>query len=699
MGIYCEHSILEKCKTNSEFLEKLLDTVLGKRPQTEIVYNPYTKRPWENVDWPDADLTKLYPDYEEGDYAYFGGFLDGEFEREMLINIRNCSSDSELWFNGEKTPIKEAPSFNGRDEGSFDAEVTFRKGQNSLLLKVYAKKDLFGGKVIPLIPGVRKNPDNYEYCSWLYMDMDGFNGQRGIKISRLYKKGEPCPDAENIEWKYPEKPLQSNEKDFDFDTFCDRGSVAYSYTYVKGEINLTHSAPITVFENGKEVYCENSGEFTANYEKETELLIRSRKDKNRWGFKAVTKGENSLPFVIGADCPDLQWMWIGPFGLGTDGKFQPYGPECNLQFDSPYSSIHGPVYWHFYRKDTTLVQSVTSAFFGQWCYPQMLGLRGIKSAADKLGREKEIFPYFSEWMKIFSKCIDYGKYERVHNGSWSRFMTPAGRLDNLDSIGTIGINLADYCMMSGDSDAKYLLQLLAERISHNVPRFPDGTFYRIKTMWTDDTFMCMPFLVRLGAMMGDVRCFDDILTQVRGFVKRLWMEEEELFSHIYFVEQETPNRIPWGRGNGWVLLALSEVLLMMPKEYHGYDEILDVYKKFAKGVLRHWNKETGLWHQVVNNHASYAETSGSAMFITGLARGIRMGWIDKGAQETVEKAWNSLLRNCVDDECNVFGVCMGSGCSMDEEYYINLGTITNDDHGVGIVLGTCVEVINMLEEN
>ena len=116
-------------------------------------------------------------------------------------------------------------------------------------------------------------------------------------------------------------------------------------------------------------------------------------------------------------------------------------------------------------------------------------------------------------------------------------------------------------------------------------------------------------------------------------------------------------------------------------------------------MLRHWNKETGLWHQVVNNHTSYAETSGSAMFITGLARGIRMGWIDKGAQETVEKAWNSLLTNCIDDKCNVFGVCMGSGCSMDEEYYMNLGTITNDDHGVGIVLSTCVEVMNMLGEN
>ena len=33
-----------------------------------------------------------------------------------------------------------------------------------------------------------------------------------------------------------------------------------------------------------------------------------------------------------------------------------------------------------------------------------------------------------------------------------------------------------------------------------------------------------------------------------------------------------------------------------------------------------------------------------------------------------------------------------------EEYYMNLGTIVNDEHGIGIVIGAGVEVMNMLGE-
>ena len=38
------------------------------------------------------------------------------------------------------------------------------------------------------------------------------------------------------------------------------------------------------------------------------------------------------------------------------------------------------------------------------------------------------------------------------------------------------------------------------------------------------------------------------------------MEDKKLFSHIYFLKEQTANRIPWGRGNGWVFLSLSDLL-------------------------------------------------------------------------------------------------------------------------------------------
>ena len=34
---------------------------------------------------------------------------------------------------------------------------------------------------------------------------------------------------------------------------------------------------------------------------------------------------------------------------------------------------------------------------------------------------------------------------------------------------------------------------------------------------------------------------------------------------------------------------------------------------------------------------------------------------------------------------------------MDELYYLNLGTMINDDHGVGIVLSAGIEIMNLEE--
>ena len=114
--------------------------------------------------------------------------------------------------------------------------------------------------------------------------------------------------------------------------------------------------------------------------------------------------------------------------------------------------------------------------------------------------------------------------------------------------------------------------------------------------------------------------------------------------------------------------------------------------------MRHRDTKEGIWHQVINNHKSYIETSGSAMFITALARGIRKGWLEDTYKEDVLQAWKALTEKCVDAQGNVYGVCVGSGCNKEEEYYMQLDTIVNDDHGMGIVLGAGVEVMNLLGE-
>lgn len=693
MGIYVEESIADKYGTNREILEQMYRHALEKRPPAKVSYRPCTLQPHiDMTNRPGVDFAAYYPDYKPGDYAYYTCNLEGMFERELVINVRgNCPV--ELYFNGERQELLPAP------RGTLDAKVVFQKGKNTLLLKATAGADGFAAYTVPIVPGLRLSAIDHGYATWQYREKAGFRLQEGIELSRLYDEAEavPVPERKAIAWVYPLSPIQSNSKSFDFSQQFQKGKAAYVYTCVKGRISIRHTAPIKIFSGNKVLYQGTAGQHVDTFEKETELLVKSCRGTDAWGFQAETDGEHSLPFVESADCPDLQWLWIGPFGRDTDTEEEIYAPEVQLKFSEPYASVSGGlVYWQFYRPDTLLKLYLQSTFFGQWSYAMMVGHYGMKQAARKLG-ETDFQKYFMESMRLLCRHRNYAVLDGERTG-WSSYLPQSKQLERLDPIGTIGINIAEYYMMSGDDKAQYLLELLGKSITYHVPRFEDGTFYRIQTMWTDDMYMSLPFLVRLGVMTGEERYFDDILTQVRGFVKRLFMEEQGLFSHIYFVEEGKPNRVPWGRGNGWVLLALSEVLLLMPETYHGREEILEVYRKFAEGVLAHRDPEYGFWHQVINNPNSYMEASGSAMFITALARGVQEGWLDESLTETIVDAWKALICHCVDAEGNVHGVCMGSSCSMDEKYYIQLGTITNDDHGVGILLGAGVEVMNMLEK-
>ena len=46
----------------------------------------------------------------------------------------------------------------------------------------------------------------------------------------------------------------------------------------------------------------------------------------------------------------------------------------------------------------------------------------------------------------------------------------------------------------------------------------------------------------------------------------------------------------------------------------------------------------------------------------------------------------------IDSSGNIYDVCRGSSCSMEAKYYIELGTVDNDDHGTGIILSALYEM-------
>ena len=131
---------------------------------------------------------------------------------------------------------------------------------------------------------------------------------------------------------------------------------------------------------------------------------------------------------------------------------------------------------------------------------------------------------------------------------------------------------------------------------------------------------------------------------------------------------------------------MCEYLDNTPPKNKNRNKVEKMLKALLQGVID-CQGENGLWHQVLNRSETYEETSCTAMFLYALSRSTKFGIFTKGELKgTVDRAFNGLCEKSIDADGNIFGVCMGSGCSKDWRDYATLGTIKNDDHGTGITL-------------
>ena len=120
-----------------------------------------------------------------------------------------------------------------------------------------------------------------------------------------------------------------------------------------------------------------------------------------------------------------------------------------------------------------------------------------------------------------------------------------------------------------------------------------------------------------------------------SYARRL-QREDGVFVHF------TDGRIPWGRGNGFAALGLTEALTSLPAESSGARAVLEIYRRHMNG-MKAMQAPDGMWRQVVDEPGAYREESVTAMTLTAMARGIRLGWLDSRTyRPVVDRAWRAL---------------------------------------------------------
>jgi rhamnogalacturonyl hydrolase YesR len=214
------------------------------------------------------------------------------------------------------------------------------------------------------------------------------------------------------------------------------------------------------------------------------------------------------------------------------------------------------------------------------------------------------------------------------------------------------------------------------------------------TTWVDDMFMGIPFLVQAAryAQNEQLRAelFNDAAQQALAFNSQVWDADAELYMHARYFGN--PAKLPhWSRCNGWAIWAMSELLLHLPAAHPLRGPVLEHFRRHAASLARR-QAASGFWFNVLDRPDSLPEVSGTAIFVMALARGLRHGWLDAARfRPEVERGWRAVASQ-IETDGTVHGICMGTMCTEDVEYYVRRPFYDNDTHGLFAVLFAALEV-------
>jgi rhamnogalacturonyl hydrolase YesR len=176
----------------------------------------------------------------------------------------------------------------------------------------------------------------------------------------------------------------------------------------------------------------------------------------------------------------------------------------------------------------------------------------------------------------------------------------------------------------------------------------------------------------------------------------LWVPQTELFTHAWHASagEDHPHYF-WGRANGWCMMAMVELLSVLPEDHPSRPAIIKMLQEQAQGVAS-LQSGSGLWHQMLDRPDSYLETSCSAMFTFAIARAINRGWLDAATYGPVAQAgWNGVTTQVTEDG-KVNNVCVGTSYADDYPYYYARPHV-DDVHGYGPVIMAGAEMIKLLD--
>ncbi|MBE2213629.1 MAG: glycoside hydrolase family 88 protein [Opitutaceae bacterium] len=719
MGFYFENHASMYARAGMQ-VEKTLETVvrrfIGQNPAHPPTYRAFNRHGiLRGKDYRyAADFSRLYPDARLGQFVYAWAKIWSETESSIRFDV-NCHSPLLIWRNGEqifRSDIFQERYFKERAE----LNIALRAGWNHLVIRFKKTRGGFGavfGTWLGKLPYyfVMPVPEREGQEGWLHtepLDRDLASiPTEGTNLAATGVRWLP-----SLEWPAAQAKMGNFQRMFGTPAgACAVGWTRALFTQADGgtyTLSGSARAPLEIVVADKVVHSvAAAGPFSARVTVPFglhDVMVRATCAGSDWGFELKIADPAGGALAFSSPCriagSSETWIHLGPIAPATAADLAALRDLNKL---AP-GAAGADVYWRLDLPDTWVRPYNDNALYGKWNYPLGVTLYGVLHAAKAVGSE-DAQRYVANHLQFCCDTFRYAHWDKEQYGGATNVHHLLTSLDSLDDCGSAGSALLEVAKYFDLRGFRVIADIVADHISTKQIRLSDGTFFRKNlmhsfhedTLWADDLYMSVPFLCRYYQLTGDAKYIDDAARQFLGFKRLLFLPDLKLMAHVYDFMRDMNTGIPWGRGNGWVVFSLSELLAVLPKDHALRPALLSMFRELCEGLLAQQDAD-GMWHQVINEHDSYIETSCTSMFAYAFARGVQQGLFAQPEPyvAAVFRAWSALNRNSIDHLGNVHGVCRGSEFSFQSEYYKkDLLWNLNDTHGIGIVLLAGVEVLKL----
>jgi rhamnogalacturonyl hydrolase YesR len=220
--------------------------------------------------------------------------------------------------------------------------------------------------------------------------------------------------------------------------------------------------------------------------------------------------------------------------------------------------------------------------------------------------------------------------------------------------------------------------------------------------WIDALQMAMPVFAKLTEVTGDSKYSERMYEMYMDtkVTQGLYNKKDDLWwrDADFLPPYNEPNGEDcyWSRGNGWVVAALVRVMEILPEDPH-YKEYLKTYKAMVKALIP-LQREDGFWNASLHDPNNYGgkETSGTALFVYGMAWGVNNGILSaKKYLPAITKAWNAMANESVHDN-GFLGYVQGTGKEpKDGQPVTYISKPDFEDYGLGCFLLAGSEVYKL----